>query len=344
LIYLFQVSVRYEESEELVPVYLFYKPQDAPLELRKSIDSILRKIREKGESPIYDRIYLAEELNRFFDKIKILMLGIPFEPQKLEGTGIQVLVFRIPELIRGVMIHILAIADSEDSPIAVRRIIKYILNKNRHLIERLISLAKDKRAKEFFDKALDIYNELDFKVSEMFRARIRRLPWAERASLSAAIFGTVAGLASMLLLTALVLWLDSIYGFLQGNRDLVVMLGTLIIIATSFFTGFVTGWSRWIKLSAPIVSIVGTIIFMNTLFAQYLAQAISILGLSIVTFSMLIVMILAATALIVYFLSFIFGYYLVETRVLTPPKMRIVEKPAMRGLMWKLKAFIRRLT
>jgi len=24
--------------------------------------------------------------------------------------------------------------------------------------------------------------------------------------------------------------------------------------------------------------------------------------------------------------------------------MRIVEKPAMRGLMWKLKAFIRRLT
>ena len=59
------------------------------------------------------------------------MLGIPFEPQKLEGTGIQVLVFKIVGLLPRYELHILAIADSEDSPVAIRRVIKGFLSANR---------------------------------------------------------------------------------------------------------------------------------------------------------------------------------------------------------------------
>lgn len=343
MIYLFEVSVRQIEQSDLQPIYLFYKAQETPLELRKSIDSMLAKVREEKKSPIHDRIFLANELNVFFDRIKILMLGIPFEPQKLEGTGIQVLVFKIPHLIEDHEVNILAIADSEDSPIAVKRVIKSILTRNKDKFQELIRLAIGKKPEEIPDNVLDIYNELDFKASEVLRSKIRKIRWAEKAKSSAALLGLIIGLASLFLLTILVLWFDWIYHFL--NRDTAIVSGLLIILATGFVTGFFTGWSKWIKVSAPLVSIIGTTTLMVTLLIDYISAGSEQLGLSTWTFSLLLATIMFAMILFMYFIAFISGYYLVETRALTPPKIRIVVEKTERMTFWKkISAKIRRLS
>ncbi len=333
MIYLFEVSIRPADSSELKPVYLFYKAQEAPLELRRSIDGLLAKAREERRSPIHDRIFLANELNVFFDKIKILMLGIPFEPQRLEGIGIQVLVFRIPGLIENHELNILAIADLEDSPIAVRRVIKSIIMKNKDRIQELINLTVGRKTEEISESVTDIYNELDFKTSEILRSKIRKIKWAEKAEPSAAILGSVVGLISLFLLTILVLWFDWIYHFL--NRDIAVLFGLVIILATGFFTGFFTGWSKWIKVSSTIVSIIGSSTLMATLFSEYLASASEKLGLSMWTFGLIIGVIMLSMILFMYFVAFISGYYLVETRTLTPPKIRISVEEIEKIPLWR---------
>ncbi|MEX0568590.1 MAG: hypothetical protein Q6363_005430 [Candidatus Njordarchaeota archaeon] len=343
MIYLIEVSVKSEKDNDLRPVYLFYKPQESPVELRRSIDNILSKIRERKETPIHDRILLAKELNVFFDRIKILMLGIPFEPQKLEGTGIQVLVFRLPKVIPDHEVHILAIADSEDSPIAVRKVIKGILKDNKNKIIRLMELSQTKESEESYNEILDIYSEIDFKTSEALRTKIRKIRWAEKAGFPAAILGTLFGLTVLFILTGLVLWLDSIYHYL--TRDAAIILGLGIILATSFFTGYITGWAKWIRLSSALVSLIGGSIMMLTLFNSYITAAYYTLNLSTFTFGLVIAIILVSMILFIYFVSFIFGYYLVETKCLVPPKIRILsEEKAKISFIQKLKTRLKGLT
>ncbi len=334
MIYLFEVSIRPQGEETLKSVYLFYKPYETPLELRKSIDNILAKIREKRESPIQERIYLANELNVFFDKIKILLLGIPFEPKKLEGTGIQVLVFRIPHLLKDYETNVLAIADSEDSPIAVKRIIRGILSANKEKINELIQLSFDKQPGELPDEVSDIYNELDFKVSEVLRSKIRKIRWAEKAKLSAAMLGLFLGLTTLFILTGLVLWFRNM-DLLTLDKDRAILFGFLIILATGFSTGFFTGWSKWVKVSAPLVSIIGTATLSATLFRANIESAYNNLGLQSWAFGLVLAVIMFAMVLFMYFISFIFGYYLVETRALTPPKIRIAVEEMERAGFFK---------
>ena len=69
------------------------------------------------------------------------------------------------------------------------------------------------------------------------------------------------------------------------------------------------------------------------------------LALSPLVFTVLVLVIMAAVVLLMYFISFAFGYYLVETRALTPPKMRIfLEKRKEEGAFWRMMAFLKRLS
>ena len=83
---------------------------------------------------------------------------------------------------------------------------------------------------------------------------------------------------------------------------------------------------------------------MVTLFMSQIRAAATQLSLSPFTFGVLLLVIMMAMVLFMYFISFVFGYYLVKTRALTPPKMRITLTKPMEGFVWKLKAFFKRLS
>ncbi|MEX2688910.1 MAG: hypothetical protein Q6351_001135 [Candidatus Njordarchaeum guaymaensis] len=259
------------------PIYTYYDEHKAPMDLHRFV---IKKLRELSAREI---LVPREALNAAIGGLitSMRMFGDEFSEklQRIEYAYIQIVL--TPVTIADNIYWIVAIADIEDPPGAIKRILMNYVRRNKRDIERLSKAALgDLRDAPIGEEYHMLIHKLNQNAENMLRDRVRKYKILQNKDFTAMLAGIIVGITAFLGIIIGVNTINQSFHLIAlTDSETILNLILVAIFAPAILTGLTIGYRRGALIGGFVAGIVGMII-ISIIYMNYLIVIVDYLNLS----------------------------------------------------------------